>query len=170
MDGPHDGEGEPAAPGSGAPSPVTPGPEPAAVTPGSAAPTGPGATGSPTTSPGAAATHPRPTPDLSGGFTAAVAGGDWPATVAGTIEGVVTSVHDRFIRPMIVAARGVVFGLIIATMALLLTVVLCVAVIRLLTVYVFDGRVWASDLLVGGLFCLAGLAAWTQRTSRSTGG
>jgi hypothetical protein len=148
------------------PSPATPSSE---VTTGAP---GPGsAPGSATTGSGASTTGragPRPS-DLSSGFTAAVAGADWPATVAGTIEGAVTSVHDRFIRPMIVAARALVFGLIIATMALVLLVVLTVALIRLLTVYAFNGRVWPADLLVGGLFCIAGLAAWTQRTSRAAG-
>jgi hypothetical protein len=42
-----------------------------------------------------------------------------------------------------------------------------IALIRLLTVYAFDGRVWASDLLVGAVFVLIGLVAWTQRSART---
>ncbi len=94
-------------------------------------------------------------------------GNDWPATVADTIEGVVASVHDRFIRPAIVAARGIVFGLIIATMALILIVLLTVALIRFLVVYVFNGRVWPAYLVVGGLFCIGGIVAWTRRGAQS---
>ena len=35
-------------------------------------------------------------------------------------------------------------------------VLLSITLIRLLTVYVFDGRVWLSDLVVGALFVVAG--------------
>jgi len=38
------------------------------------------------------------------------------------------------------------------------------AVLRLLDVYAFPGRVWASYLLLGVVFSLAGLLVWTRRT------
>ncbi len=39
-----------------------------------------------------------------------------------------------------------------------------ISLIRLLTVYAFDGRVWLSDLVVGAVFVVVGLVAWSQRT------
>ena len=33
-------------------------------------------------------------------------------------------------------------------------------------VYAFRGRVWLSDMVVGGLFVIGGLVAWSQRTTR----
>jgi hypothetical protein len=101
------------------------------------------------------------------GFSEAVLGDDWPAVVAKTIESTVAAIHDRVIRPVVLVARALVFGFIIATMALVLTVVVSIALIRLLTVYVFDGKVWPADLVVGGLFCVAGLAAWMRRDAGS---
>jgi hypothetical protein len=89
---------------------------------------------------------------------------DWPAKVADSIEGVVETVGDRVVRPLILAARGLVFGIIIGTMALVLAVVLCIAVVRLLDVYAFGGRVWASDAVLGGLLVIGGAYAWTKRT------
>lgn len=103
------------------------------------------------------------TPDERG-LTEALVGANWPATVADAIEGAVGSVHDKVVRPLLIAARAVVFGIVIATMGLVLAVLLSVALIRLLTVYVFDGRVWASYALVGALFCGAGFLAWRMRS------
>jgi len=51
-------------------------------------------------------------------------------------------------------------------------VLVSIALIRLLTVYAFDGRVWLSDLVVGAVFVILGIVAWSQRTgsSAATGG
>ncbi len=95
-----------------------------------------------------------------GGLTA-----DWPKKAADVVDLVVDTIHDKFIRPVLIAARAIVFGLLIATLLLVLLILLSVALIRLLDVYVFPGRVWASYLLVGVLFCGAGLYAWYQRSA-----
>ena len=51
-----------------------------------------------------------------------------------TIENVVGAVHDRVVRPLIIAARAAVFGIVIGIMGLLVAILLAVAVVRLLTV------------------------------------
>jgi hypothetical protein len=94
---------------------------------------------------------------------------EWPARVADTIEEVVAAAHDNVVRPLMLAARGVVFGIIIATMALIVSVLLAVALIRVLTVYVFGGRVWASYALVGILMLGVGAFAWSKRKPRDVG-
>jgi hypothetical protein len=91
---------------------------------------------------------------------------EWPAKVADTIEDVVEAVHDRVVRPLTLVARGLVFGIIIAVMAIVLSVLAAIAVIRLLDVYAFGGRVWASDALLGTLLVLAGAFAWSKRGAR----
>ena len=105
----------------------------------------------------------RTSPQTVAGSTTS---GEWQAKVADTIEGVVTGVHDRAIRPLMLVARGLVFGIIIAAMALVLSVLGAVALVRILDVYAFGGRVWASDALVGGLFAAVGAAAWSLRRPR----
>jgi hypothetical protein len=96
-------------------------------------------------------------------------GADWPAKAADMVEMAVDTVFDRVVRPALVAVRAVVFGLLIATMGLVLLVAVAIAFVRLLDVYAFDGRVWASDALVGALLTAAGLFAWSQRATRRTG-
>jgi len=98
------------------------------------------------------------------------AGEQWQLRVVDTIDGVVTTVQDRVIHPLVVAARAIVFGIIVATMALALSILFSIAVVRLLDVYAFRGRVWASDAVVGGLLTAGGLAAWMKRRSGGDAG
>ena len=85
------------------------------------------------------------------------------------------AVYDRVIRPLTLVARGIVFGILIATMALILgSARLRWLLVRLLDVYAFGHRAWAArDGEVGGFITLIGLApAWSQRTTlrRARGG
>ena len=91
---------------------------------------------------------------------------EWPAKVADTIEDVVGAVHDRVVRPLTLVARGVVFGIIIAVVGIVLSILVAIAVVRLLDVYAFGGRVWASDALLGAVLVLAGAFAWSKRRAR----
>ena len=100
------------------------------------------------------------------GASGALGGTDWPAKAADMVEDVVSAVHDRVVRPLLLAGRAVVFGIVIAAMTLVLSVLLAIAVVRLLDNYAFGHRVWASDALVGGILTLLGLAAWSFRRPR----
>ncbi len=100
----------------------------------------------------------------SGSLGRGIAGSEWPSKVAQTVEDVVGAVQDRAIRPIILAARAVVFGIVVASMALVLCVLLAIALIRLLDVYAFGHRVWPADALVGALMVVAGALAWTKRS------
>jgi hypothetical protein len=80
-----------------------------------------------------------------------------------TIDTVVATVNDKAIRPAIVAARAVVFGVIIGVVAVLVLVLLSVGFIRLTTDYLFHYRVWVSYLALGAIFCLGGMFAYSKR-------
>jgi hypothetical protein len=95
--------------------------------------------------------------------TGPLAGAEWPARLADLVEAVVTALHDKVVRPLLIVARAVVFGLVVAAMALAIAVLSSIAVVRLLDTYAFGRRVWASDLVVGGFFTLVGLLAWSRR-------
>jgi hypothetical protein len=95
-------------------------------------------------------------------------GADWPKKAADAVDTAVDVVRDKVVRPIIVAARGVVFGLLILVLFVTFMTLFSVAFIRLLDVYVFHGHVWASYTLVGLVFCIAGAWAWTKRAPKVT--
>lgn len=101
----------------------------------------------------------------AGGFAA-----DWPRKAADAVDLLVDIVHDKAVRPAALVARAVVFGLLIAALALVVVVLVSVALVRLLDVYAFGGRVWISYAVLGGLFTLAGLAAWSRRYASGSAG
>jgi uncharacterized protein YacL len=80
-----------------------------------------------------------------------------------TIDTVVATVNDRAIRPAVVAARGVVFGLIIAVVGLVVLLLLGVGLVRLLTDYAFRQHVWITYLALGGAFSAVGAFLYSKR-------
>lgn len=102
------------------------------------------------------------------GAAAAEAAAELPRKAADAVQLVVDTIHDKAIRPAILATRAVVFGLVVAALATLLLVLGSIAVLRLLDVYAFGHRVWLSYVVLGGVLTLTGLAVWTRRTARST--
>ena len=87
--------------------------------------------------------------------------GDLPTRGADWVDTVVELLRDRTVRPLTLATRAVVFGIIVFAAAVVTVVLLSITLIRLLTVYAFDGRVWLSDLVVGVLFVALGIVAWS---------
>jgi hypothetical protein len=92
---------------------------------------------------------------------------DLPTRGADWVDTVVELLRDKTVRPVTLVARVVVFGIIIFAAAVTTVVLVSIALIRLLTVYAFDGRVWLSDLVVGAVFVVLGIVAWSQRTDSS---
>jgi hypothetical protein len=106
-------------------------------------------------------TGPRPATTPGEGL----AGSQWPAKVAQGVEDTVAIVHDKLVRPILIGARAVVFGLVAGAMALVLMLLLGIAAIRVLDVYAFRHRVWPADLLVGVILVALGAFAWSKRTT-----
>jgi hypothetical protein len=101
---------------------------------------------------------PPPRPPGSGSL------GDLPRRGADWVDTVVELLRDKTVRPLTLATRAVVFGIIIFAAAVVTVVLLSITLIRLLTVYAFDGRVWLSDLVVGALFVIVGIVSWSRRS------
>lgn len=109
----------------------------------------------------------EPQPETAGSARRPAPAGDWPARAADLVDAVVALLRDKTVRPLTLVARAIVFGVLIFAAATVTVTLVSVSLVRLLTVYAFSGRVWASDLLVGGVFTVAGLVAWGRRTARS---
>ncbi|MGH9065029.1 MAG: hypothetical protein ACRDZQ_09600 [Acidimicrobiales bacterium] len=90
----------------------------------------------------------------------------WPAKAAESLEHVVGTVRSKSVRPLQTIARALVFGLIAAVMGVVLLILMAVGTIRVLNVYAFPGEEWASYVLVGGIFALAGLFVSSRKQAR----
>jgi hypothetical protein len=87
----------------------------------------------------------------------------WPTQAARALETALRGVADRTVRPLTALARGLVFGLVAGVLALVLLVLALVGLVRVLDVYAFPTRVWASYAVVGGIFVLFGSFLWSKR-------
>ena len=99
-------------------------------------------------------------------------GSDWSVQAADTIERVVGAIRDKTSVPLTTVARALVFGLLAAVMGVTTLVFLTIAAVRLVNV-LLPGEVWATYLLIGGIFTLVGLLllrkATSQKASRENG-
>jgi hypothetical protein len=105
------------------------------------------------------------------GPAAPSAGSDWPTQAADTIERVVGSVRDKTTGPAITVARALVYGTFALLVGTAVAVLLAISAVRALDVYLPDAvfgedHTWAAHLIVGAVFSIAGMAAWSQRSSR----
>jgi phosphatidylglycerophosphate synthase len=88
---------------------------------------------------------------------------DFVDKVLGAFDHLLDMVHDKVLRPIILAARFAAYGFIIAAVALVLVAVLVIGFVRLLNVYAFQGKDWLSYAVIGGLSFILGLYIWRRR-------
>ncbi|MDE2281450.1 MAG: hypothetical protein KGJ92_01595 [Actinomycetales bacterium] len=81
----------------------------------------------------------------------------------GTLDHALDVVHDKFLRPILLAGRTVAFIFVFFLVGLVLVSVLIIGIIRLFNVYFFANHVWLSYALVGVLSLTAGLLIWRRR-------
>lgn len=93
-------------------------------------------------------------------------GGDWPAQAANSIVDLVDQIRDKTTGRAVVAARGVVFGTLIAVLAIVGFISLLIALVRGTQMALEaaglsqETAVWASYLIVGAIFTIGGLLLW----------
>jgi hypothetical protein len=87
----------------------------------------------------------------------------WEDMVADRIEQVVAEVRRRTYSPLRSLAALIVFGVLVCAMAALGSVLVVLALTRLLSVYAFPHHVWAVYLCAAGIFGAAGLLLWSKR-------
>lgn len=85
---------------------------------------------------------------------------DWTDKGADYVESAVTTLRDRTIVPARTAAKGLVYGTLAAFFLSLALLVLAIGAFRLLNVGL---PVWASYLLLGGIFVALGTLCWLKR-------
>jgi hypothetical protein len=88
---------------------------------------------------------------------------DLAGTAMSFVDNVVDTLHDRVIRPILLVGRWVAFSFVIVFSVIVIAVALCVALLRLLDVYVFPEHQWASWALLGAVSLALGLFTWRYR-------
>ena len=95
---------------------------------------------------------------------------DWTYEVSDRIESVVDSIRSKTTVPATVAARGIVFGVVVAVLAASLLILLVLAAIRVLDVYLpyhpVGRRVWTVDAGLAAIFLALGAFFWRKRRPR----
>ena len=77
---------------------------------------------------------------------------DWAAQLTEKVGQVVELIRDRTVRPVQKFVRAAIFGVLAVFVVIFVLVALVIGLVRLLNNEVFDQRVSASYLLVGGIF------------------
>jgi hypothetical protein len=85
---------------------------------------------------------------------------DWPVQAADTIVETIGKVRDKTTKPALLAARGLVYGLLAAIVGSLALILVLVLVVRLYANYV-PGDVWILYAGVGAFLAILGL--WLLR-------
>jgi hypothetical protein len=92
---------------------------------------------------------------------------DWAAQLTEKVGQVVELIRDRTVRPVEKFVRAAIFGVLAFFVVIFVLVALMIGLIRLFNNEVFDQRVWASYLLVGGIFVAVGAFISRMRHSRT---
>jgi hypothetical protein len=92
---------------------------------------------------------------------------DWAAKLAGHVESLVVVIRDKTVTPVLSVVQAVIFGLIALFLLLVFTIVLSIAVLRLLDVLLFHRDVWASYTVLGGIFSALGVFLLWRRNKAS---
>jgi len=93
---------------------------------------------------------------------------NWASDVTETIVETIDKVRDRTTKPIVMAARGLVFGILVAFLGLMAVAMLLIGVSRGLINLLewpldHDTSVWVSHLVLGSIFCLIGTMFMIRR-------
>jgi hypothetical protein len=92
-------------------------------------------------------------------------GGEQPdlaARLAQWLGSTTELVRSRTVAPAQFLARVVVYGLLIAIVGSVVTVLAVDALVKLLEAYLFANRVWITEFIVAGLALLGSSLAWRR--------
>ncbi len=94
---------------------------------------------------------------------------DWPTTLTATLVGYVDTVKGATTGKALVASRMGVYFFPIALIAMVLTILLLIMVVRLLVLatdwlsFVDTGNPWLAYLILGAVFTLLGAWLWRKK-------
>ena len=90
---------------------------------------------------------------------------DWTTDLVDNLDNAIAMVRDKTVVPAQNATKAVVYGLLVAFFALTAFLMISIALFRGLVI--LTGEVWASYLILGGIFVIAGAFCWALRSPRT---
>ncbi|MEW6153593.1 MAG: hypothetical protein AB1673_06340 [Actinomycetota bacterium] len=93
---------------------------------------------------------------------------DWAAETVGRLEELIDKVRTQTTDRVVMVARAVVYGLLVAVLGLMAGILLLIASVRALDALI-PQEVWLTYLIVGAIFTAAGLFVWSKRQPRTEG-
>lgn len=98
---------------------------------------------------------------------------NWAAETTDTVVRIVDNVKSKTTKPAVMAARGLVFGILAAFLGLFALVLFLVGLTRGLqaaldVAFDHDRSVWISYLIVGGLISIVGMLLFRKRNAGSS--
>ena len=90
----------------------------------------------------------------------------WSEKAAQTVVDITDTLREKGISPIYRIARWVVYGLLAAVIGVVILVLLLIALVRLLTDYVFASHVWLTYFALGIIFSIVGSALWMKRVAK----
>jgi hypothetical protein len=90
---------------------------------------------------------------------------DWTTDAVDNIERVVATVRDKTVTPAQRVTRAIVFGLLTTFFVLAAVALFSIGIFRFVDVYLPAG-VWATYVIFGGIFVVAGAFCWAGRRTK----
>lgn len=95
-------------------------------------------------------------------------GPDWSEEKADQLVDLIDTVKGRTTDNVVLVARGLVYGLVIAVLGVAAVIILITVLVRLADAYLPIGSgvgdaVWAAHAFIGGLLSVLGIGAWMSR-------
>jgi len=93
---------------------------------------------------------------------------NWASDLTDTIVETIDKVRDRTTKPVVMVARGLVFGILVTFLAMMALALTLIALSRGLINFLewpldHDTSVWVSHLVLGSIFCLIGCICMIRR-------
>ena len=87
---------------------------------------------------------------------------DWAAQIVDQLESVVNKVKSKTSDPVLSIVRIVFLVFAVTGLGIMTLLLLTIGLVRMANNYL-PGDVWAADLLIGGIFLVAGIFVWRLR-------
>lgn len=95
-------------------------------------------------------------PTSNGSEPTSMVPAEWPAQAADAVVDTIAKVRDKTTKPALMAARALVYGIVVAVLGSIALVLVLVLAIRLLT-YIPGAEIWMVYLAISVVFSLVGI-------------